>query len=268
MNEQIVSELLTYFKQQKDAGYPLYYVVEPSNTSETKSPYTLPVSASERGGSFQDVYASTVSTSTAITDNSAQYQEKRNALVHLYYTVKNCHNCPLGHGRNKMVFGSGNATAPVMIIGEAPGEEEDLAGKPFVGRAGELLTKMLSAIHLNRDEDVFITNVIKCRPPKNRNPQQAELVSCISVIKKQISIIQPHVLLVLGRIAAFALLENSESIATLRLQNHSYNGIKTFVTYHPAALLRNPEYKKPAWEDLQRLQSFIKEHSLYGSKSY
>jgi DNA polymerase len=130
---------------------------------------------------------------------------------------------------------------------------------PFVGPAGNLLTKMLSAINLDRARDVFITNILKCRPPGNRTPAPAETVPCMHILKRQIEIIAPKVLLLLGRIAAQEVLGRTESIAVLRGEKLDYNGVPVIVTYHPAALLRNAQYKAPAWEDLKRLQKILKE---------
>ena len=176
-----------------------------------------------------------------------------------------CTKCPLAASRTKFVFGAGNADAPVMIIGEAPGQEEDEQGLPFVGAAGKLLTSMLAAINIDRTTDVFITNVLKCHPPQNRNPETAEIVACLPMLKRQIDILQPKAILLLGRIAAHALLDISDSIAKMRLRTFDFNGISTVVTYHPAALLRNADYKRPAWEDLQRFRDLLSTAGVYGS---
>ncbi|MBD3393285.1 MAG: uracil-DNA glycosylase [Chitinivibrionales bacterium] len=187
------------------------------------------------------------------------YEAKRRALVELYRATENCHNCPLDDTRTKYVFGAGNAEANLMIIGEAPGEDEDRQGVPFVGAAGQLLTKMLAAIDLDRRKDVFITNILKCRPPGNRNPSDAEAEACAGILARQIEIIAPAALLLLGRVAAHRLLGRTESLAKLRGEKLDYKGIPVVITYHPAALLRNPQWKRPAYEDLQRLQAMLKE---------
>jgi uracil-DNA glycosylase len=184
---------------------------------------------------------------------------KRERMKKLYYEFKTCKQCSLSKTRKTFVFGSGNVEAPVMVIGEAPGAEEDAQGLPFVGRAGKLLTEMLAAINLDRQKDTFITNILKCRPPENRTPENAEIIECLPLLKKQIEIIKPRVLLFLGRIAAHALLDRTDSLGKLREEQHSYQSIPVIVTYHPAALLRSPEYKRPAWEDLQKLQKLLKE---------
>jgi len=185
------------------------------------------------------------------------YEEKRTSLIALYRATEHCRTCPLGGLRTKFVFGSGNAAARLMIIGEAPGEEEDREGKPFVGAAGQLLTKMLTYINLDRTTDVFITNIVKCRPPGNRQPENSEAAACLPILKRQIEIIAPKILLLLGRVAAKELLGRTESIAKLRGEKLFYTTIPAVVTYHPAALLRNESYKAPAAEDFRTLQKML-----------
>ena len=164
-----------------------------------------------------------------------------------------CSKCILHAGRIKFVYGEGNPEALAMLIGEAPGEQENLSGRPFVGKAGELLDNMLRAIDLNRS-DVYICNVVKCRPPGNRDPEVAERDACLPYLLEQISIIKPQLILILGRIAGQSLLETNLTLEKLRQTTHIFQGIKTYVTYHPAALLRNPHWKRPAWEDLQKFR--------------
>jgi len=183
---------------------------------------------------------------------------KRVLLAALYKETRSCVKCPLGSSRTNYVFGAGNAEAPLLIIGEAPGADEDQQGLPFVGAAGQLLTKMLAAIHLDRTRDVFITNVLKCRPPQNRTPELAETTLCAGILERQIEIIAPRMILLLGRIAAQAVLNKNEGIGVLRTGMHDYKGIPVVVTYHPAALLRNADYKRPAWEDLQKIEAILK----------
>jgi len=190
-------------------------------------------------------------------------ESKRELLKELYYSVYNCQQCVLAKTRKKTVFGAGSAFAPVLVIGEAPGSDEDAQGLPFVGKAGKLLTDMLKAINLDREKGVFITNVLKCRPPENRNPESAEVVTCLPILKKQIEIIAPRVILVLGKVAAASLLNRVEAMSRLRHESLSYNGIPVIATYHPAALLRNTRYKRPAWEDLQKLQQLLVEMGHY-----
>ncbi len=178
---------------------------------------------------------------------------KSQKLKNLENTYKSCNKCELSKSRNKFCYGNGNPNAKLMLIGEGPGADEDRTGKVFVGRAGQLLTRMLKAIDLQRD-DVYITNIVKCRPPNNRNPLQKEKESCIPYLEEQISIIQPKLILLLGKVAAISLLNKNNPLKKFRKTTHKYKNIKTYVSYHPAALLRNPKWKKFAWVDLQKIQ--------------
>ena len=164
--------------------------------------------------------------------------------------VHDCRRCPLFSTATHGVPGEGPARADVMVIGEAPGANEDATGRPFVGAAGQLLTKILGAVNLKR-EDVFIANVMKHRPPGNRNPTPDEVAACSPYLIRQIELIQPKVILALGTFAAQTLLATKLSIGKLRGQVHRYHGVPLIVTYHPAALLRNPGWKRPTWEDVQ-----------------
>ena len=161
---------------------------------------------------------------------------------------------PLDETRLNPVFGVGNPTSDLMVIGEAPGADEDKQGEPFVGRAGQLLTKILAAIQFERS-DVYIANILKSRPPDNRTPEPDEVKAHIPILYKQISLIQPKVILCVGRTAGTNLLERKASLASLRGTFHDYHGIPLMVTYHPAALLRNPQWKRPTWEDVQLLRT-------------
>lgn len=157
-----------------------------------------------------------------------------------------------------MVFGNGHPNADLMFIGEGPGAEEDRSGLPFVGPAGELLNKIIGAIGQQR-EGVYITNVVKCRPPNNRDPLPDEVAACRSFLEKQIDWVQPKVLVILGRVAAQALLQSSLSLGKLRGSWHEVRGIPTRATYHPAALLRNSSWKRPTWEDMQLVRDKLQE---------
>ncbi len=175
------------------------------------------------------------------------------SLDSLYEQIKDCLKCPLGHLRTNFVFGDGIPDADIVLIGEAPGAEEDKMGKPFVGPAGKLLDKILQAINLSR-EQVYICNVVKCRPPENRVPQENEICQCLPYLQKQLQLIDPAFILCLGRTAAQALLGTTSSLSLLRGKVYNYQAAKVLVTYHPAALLRSPEYKKDTWEDVQFLR--------------
>jgi uracil-DNA glycosylase len=164
--------------------------------------------------------------------------------------VKVCTRCPLHRTRTNDVFGEGNTAARLMCIGEGPGETEDRLGRPFVGRAGELLDKLLAAIDLPRAE-VYIANIVKSRPPQNRKPLPDEVAACIPYLYRQIAIIRPKVILALGGTAGESLLGARKSLGELRNKVHRFDGIPLVVTYHPAALLRNPNWKKPTWDDVR-----------------
>ena len=172
------------------------------------------------------------------------------SLEEIAAAVAACTKCPLYKGATHPVPGEGNAHAELMCVGEAPGATEDETGRPFVGQAGQLLTKILGAIDLKR-EDVFIANVLKHRPPGNRNPSPDEVKACSPYLIRQIELIRPKVILALGTFAAQTLLETKLTIGKLRGQVHRYYGVPLIVTYHPAALLRNPSWKRPTWEDVQ-----------------
>lgn len=179
--------------------------------------------------------------------------DPQRTLESFYHEIKDCVRCPLGHTRTKFVFGVGNPKADILFIGEAPGRDEDLQGEPFVGRAGKLLDKILEATHFSREE-VYIANVLKCRPPENRNPEPEEMDTCSPYLLEQIRLIGPKFIVCLGRIAAMQLLGTKLPLSKLRGTFHDFNGIKVMVTYHPAALLRFPDYKKDVWEDMKILR--------------
>ncbi|MDE3150770.1 MAG: uracil-DNA glycosylase [Gemmatimonadota bacterium] len=177
-------------------------------------------------------------------------QPRFNSLEEIAAAVAACTKCGLYKGALNPVPGEGNPNAEFMCVGEAPGAKEDETGRPFVGQAGQLLTKILAAINLTR-EDVFIGNVLKHRPPGNRNPLPDEIAACSPYLIRQIELIRPKVILALGTFAAQTLLDTKLSIGKLRGQVHRYYGVPLIVTYHPAALLRNPSWKRPTWEDVQ-----------------
>ena len=164
--------------------------------------------------------------------------------------IAECRRCSLCEGRTKTVPGEGNPAARLMLVGEGPGESEDLSGRPFVGRAGELLDKILVSIDAPRST-VFIANVVKCRPPRNRAPLPDEREACRPFLRRQIQLVRPNVILALGSTAAEALLGVKKPLIELRNRVHQWDGIPLIVTYHPAALLRNPNWKRPAWDDVR-----------------
>jgi len=165
-----------------------------------------------------------------------------------------CEKCKLSKTRTQVVYGVGNPNADLMFIGEAPGRDEDIKGEPFVGRAGQLLTDIIKAMKLTRD-DVYIANVVKCRPPENRNPEPDELDACRPYIRRQVEIIQPKVIVTLGKFALQSLTEKSYGITATRGQWLEYNGVKVMPTYHPAYLLRTPSAKKDVWADMKKVMA-------------
>jgi uracil-DNA glycosylase family 4 len=184
---------------------------------------------------------------------SAELQEpwgSSSTLDAMEQQINTCEKCSLGQTRTKFVFGVGNPRATLMLIGEAPGADEDAQGEPFVGRAGQLLNKILEAIHFRRDE-VYICNILKCRPPNNRKPLPEETEHCLPYLRKQVRLVRPKLILCLGLTAAENLLGTRESLTQLRGRVLSYEDTPLMVTYHPAALLRNPNWKRPTWEDVQ-----------------
>jgi len=175
------------------------------------------------------------------------------SLEELRAAMGDCRRCKLCAGRTHIVFGVGNPKADLMFIGEGPGRDEDLQGEPFVGRAGQLLTDIITkGMGLSRD-DVYIANVVKCRPPENRNPEPDEVAACEPFLRKQIELIRPEIIVALGKFAVQTLLQSKVPITKLRGQWHSYHGIKTMPTFHPAYLLRNPGDKKLVWEDIKKV---------------
>jgi uracil-DNA glycosylase len=172
------------------------------------------------------------------------------ALLAIREQLGECSRCKLGPGRTKLVFGVGNPAAELMFVGEGPGEDEDLQGEPFVGRAGQLLTKMIEAMGYRR-ADVYIANVVKCRPPGNRNPEPDEIEACEPFLRTQIDAIRPKVVVALGKFAAQTLLRDPSPIGRLRGRWFQYEGVRLMPTFHPAYLLRSPNEKARAWEDLQ-----------------
>jgi DNA polymerase len=179
-------------------------------------------------------------------------------LVAIRNDLGDCTRCKLhGLGRTQIVFGVGNPNADLMFVGEAPGHDEDIQGFPFVGRAGQLLTKIIEAIDLKR-EDVYIANVLKCRPPQNRNPEPDEVASCQPFLHRQIAAIQPRVIVALGTFAARTLLNTEEAISRLRGRVYAFAGAQLVCTYHPAYLLRSPDKKRETWEDMKKVRALLR----------
>lgn len=180
----------------------------------------------------------------------------RSELESLRQVVSGCVKCPLHRGRTQTVFGEGSPTAKLLFVGEAPGMEEDRQGRPFVGQAGKLLTKIIEAIGLTREE-VYIANVLKCRPPGNRAPLPEEVHLCSPYLAKQIELIRPRVICTLGKYATYVLVRKEEPISTLRGHFYDYQGIPIMPTFHPAYLLRNPSAKRIVWEDMKKIKTVL-----------
>ena len=184
--------------------------------------------------------------------------ERAEPLKDIREEIGDCTRCKLHEGRTNLVFGVGNPKADLMFVGEAPGRDEDLKGEQFVGRAGQLLTKIIEAIDLTRD-DVYIANVIKCRPPKNRNPEPDEVKTCEPFLFSQIDAIQPRVIVALGAFAVRTLLRDDKTpISKLRGQQYSYRGTTLIPTFHPAYLLRSPDKKRYVWEDMKQVRAILR----------
>lgn len=197
----------------------------------------------------------------AVTDAPALVPGSMPNLAALSTFIQGCPRCKLSTSRTNIVFGQGNAKAQLMFVGEAPGRDEDEQGLAFVGRAGQLLTKIIEAMGRKR-EDVWIANILKCRPPNNRNPEADEVASCRPFLEEQIRLISPKVIVTLGTFAAQALLETDEPIGRMRGRWRTARGVRVMPTFHPAFLLRSPERKKDVWEDMKLVRDFLAEKAL------
>jgi DNA polymerase len=212
---------------------------------------SLPVAPSESGASVSDVKASA----------RAESATSASVLAELKVEIgPACQRCKLHTlGRKQVVFGVGNADADLMFVGEAPGADEDEQGEPFVGRAGQLLTKIIEAIGLKRS-DVYIANIIKCRPPGNRNPEPDEVAQCEPFLFRQVEVVKPRVIVALGKFAAQSLLRTTDPITRLRGRSFNYRGATLIPTFHPAYLLRNPASKREVWEDMKKVRAILQGH--------
>lgn len=210
---------------------------------------------------FQDDISAKPSDITRIDYNPASRntQTVSSTLEQISAKVAACTRCGLCRTRRNTVPGTGVPNPAVLVIGEGPGADEDAVGIPFVGRAGQLLDKMLAAISLSRDTNCYIANIVKCRPPGNRDPLPEESAACISFLEAQIAVLKPAMILAVGRIAAQKLLETQEGIGRLRGKIRTYQNIPFMATYHPSALLRNEDLKRPAWEDLKIFRTYLEQ---------
>jgi uracil-DNA glycosylase len=232
----------------------------PAPTSGPGSRYTMPAPTTTASDSHATIPLERVPQGIIIGGTGRELFGGKNSayasLTELSTAVSTCTLCPLYRDAKNPVPGEGNPNADIMCVGEAPGATEDELGRPFVGQAGQLLDKILAAIKLSRNE-VYICNVLKHRPPGNRNPMPDEVQACSPYLLRQIELIQPRVIVALGTFAAQTLLNTREGIGKLRGKIHRYYGVPLVVTYHPAALLRNPSWKKPTWEDVQLARKLL-----------
>ena len=250
MNEKqkILSDARNFLRQQEEM-YGGDVLIEKSTSSQQTKPK-------------EEVKKNKQTEHLVVSEPVSGRLEALPTLVELQKTVSACTKCKLCKTRTQTVFGSGNTKAVIMFIGEAPGADEDAQGLPFVGRAGQLLTKMIEeprSLGLPRS-DVYLANILKCRPPENRKPQPDEIEQCEPYLIAQIENIRPKIICALGATAANTLLNNSLSMGAMRGQTYDYHGTPLLVTYHPAALLRNPNWKQPAWEDMLRLRAIYEEN--------
>jgi uracil-DNA glycosylase family 4 len=256
--QKILGDFLTWVRQNEAAGME-WFLDEGSAAAVEPQPVLQPASEDP----FDEICTQFVAQALPLVQSQpakpqTEYGtlDKAAALAALRDEVLPCTACALHQTRHSVVFGSGSPDAEVVFIGEAPGRDEDIQGQPFVGRSGQLLTKILSAIGYGRDE-VFICNILKCRPPNNRDPQADEVTACEPHLKRQLAILNPRVICCPGRVAAQTLLGTDASLKRLRETVHFYEGIPVMATYHPAALLRNPGWKRETWNDVRKLKALV-----------
>ncbi len=249
------NEVIRLIKDQQEIFGDLLFEPKENFSRKVKDAYTEPKPKTRKIIIKEPAFEK-----TALFESEKDDWQKTDSLEKLNELICDCTKCILHKNRNKFVFGSGNPNADVMVIGEGPGADEDAQGLPFVGRAGKLLTDILKAIKFEREE-VYIANIVKCRPPGNRTPLPDEMDTCIPYLKKQIELINPKLILCLGLTAAKGLLKQKESLTKLRGNVYEYEGISVMVTFHPAALLRNPNWKRDCWEDVKKFRKLYDEMS-------
>ena len=253
---------------RSDAPYPESFAFAGDSTAAAAATGAAVNAVSVETGPAE-IVGTVTGTSTAISAGSGGTLFR--SMQEIYTAVAQCSACVLGQTRTHPVAGEGpeelsrlTNSVEVMVIGEGPGADEDRQGRPFVGRAGQLLDKMLEAIQLSRKTNCYITNVVKCRPPQNRDPAPEERSCCAAFLDAQIRLLRPKMILVMGRIAAQHLLQTSDGIGKLRGRFFDYQGIPLMPTYHPSALLRDESLKRPAWEDLKRFRARLHELQAQG----
>src|SRR5215510_15294355 len=254
LDPETQKHLAAYVNYYRDMGiYDFYQRPIAENPASLADSPSAPMPAAEAAA---DVVV--VTREESLFDSSLPVvQDKPAALKLIREDIGDCTRCRLHKGRKNIVFGVGNVNADIMFVGEGPGADEDEQGEPFVGRAGQLLNNMISAMGLKRG-DVYIANVVKCRPPGNRTPEKDECDTCGPFLLRQIEVIRPKVIVALGAVAAKYLLAINDSMANLRGRWYDLKGSKLAVTYHPAYLLRDPRQKKEAWKDLQMVMKFLR----------
>jgi uracil-DNA glycosylase family 4 len=255
--KQVLDNVERFLKQEQDLYGDLLYAGDRDHKNDNTAT-NVKRKSSQQIAEAVDLFGKSAPSLIPLVNSSRNMEHpypkepwvSASTLDDLNGQICECLKCPLGKTRTNFVFGVGNPHADIVVIGEAPGADEDARGEPFVGRAGQLLNKILEAIQFKR-EDVYICNILKCRPPNNRDPLPEEIDLCEPYLWKQLELIKPKMILCVGRIAGQALLKTNDTLTALRGKFFDYRGIKLMVTYHPAALLRNPNWKKPAWEDVQ-----------------
>jgi uracil-DNA glycosylase len=212
-------------------------------------------------GSYRRDHGTPPAVRSRVSGSDSSAPETGESLDSIAGEIRSCGACGLSAFRKTPVPGEGNTNPRVLIIGEGPGAQEDESGIPFVGRAGQYLDKWIEAIGLSREQSVFITNVVKCRPPENRDPEEGEMRACFPYLLRQIALLKPEAILCLGRYAGRRISGLETSLSRLRGETYSFEGIPVIVTYHPSAVLRNAELRRPVWDDLQRLKRLLQGES-------
>jgi DNA polymerase len=269
---RILNDTKRFLKQQQELYGDILFLSQNEPSADSKSvPTSQKTKPTESGVDLFGNVTVQPTTNHKVGESILQDYPKEpwitaQNLVELNGKINKCTKCSLGYTRIKFVFGVGNPKAEVVVVGEAPGADEDEQGEPFVGRAGQLLNKILEAIRFKREE-VYICNILKCRPPNNRDPQAEEIDCCEPYLWKQLELIKPKIILCAGRIAGQSLLKTNASLTQLRGKVHDYRSIPLMVTYHPAALLRNPNWKRPCWEDMQTFRKLYDEMKSKSTKT-
>lgn len=246
-------------KEDKELIYDLLKKTDAYVTGYTSQVFSAQVSFEDDGELDQEAALRQAQGPQIDIPKEPQPSNDGLSLEDLKEKILRCTKCPLARTRNNVVPGEGVEHPDVLVIGEGPGYDEDMSGRPFVGKAGVLLDKMLAAIDLDRNKNCYIANVVKCRPPNNRDPEPEEQSACSGFLEAQIHILKPKMILCMGRIAGHKMLDTQSPLNQLRGQFHDYNGIPLMVTYHPSALLRDAGLKAPAWEDLKAFRHRLNE---------